>query len=171
LHPSFDEFVAREIDPLLRYATALTCDVYLAQDVVQEVLLRAQQRWARIGATDRPAAYVTRMVTNEYLSWRRRRASRDVTVSLSELEVIGLPSADIAPRYDERDAILASVARLPRKQRAAIVLRYYEGYSDAEIATALDCRIGTVRSHISRALDTLRSAAAATPTHQPEGRR
>jgi RNA polymerase sigma factor (sigma-70 family) len=74
---------------------------------------------------------------------------------------------DGARLYDERDALLARVARLPRKQRAALVLRYYQGYGDEEIAAALDCRIGTVRSHISRALGTLRGQ---TPSYQTEGK-
>jgi RNA polymerase sigma-70 factor (sigma-E family) len=164
----FDEFVARGIDSLLRYATALTCDAHLAQDVVQEALLRAQQRWERISALDNPGAYVRRMVTNEYLSWRRRKVSREVALVLSDLDAIGPPTPDQAPRYDERDAMLARIARLTRKQRAAVVLRYYEGYSDEEIATALSCRIGTVRSHISRGLAALRQD---TPAYQTEGKR
>src|SRR5215203_1768521 len=78
---SFDEFVVERLDGLLRYATVLTDDPHLAQDIVQEVLLRAQQRWAKIEA---PPTYVRRMITNEYLSWRRRRAARSVTPELLE---------------------------------------------------------------------------------------
>ncbi|AXB46386.1 SigE family RNA polymerase sigma factor [Amycolatopsis albispora] len=155
--PTFDEFVAQRLDPLLRYATVLTCDSHLAQDVVQESLLRAQQRWPRIAATGQPGAYVKRMVTNEYLSWRRRRARADVSLSHTELEALGRRSDDPADDYDARDAMLAGIAALPAKQRAAVVLRYYEDCSDAEIAVLLGCREGTVRSHISRALTTLRA--------------
>ncbi|QFU94548.1 RNA polymerase sigma-E factor [Amycolatopsis sp. YIM 10] len=154
--PTFDEFVAQRLEPLLRYATVLTCDPYLAQDVVQESLLRAQQRWPRIAATGQPAAYVKRMVTNEYLSWRRRRARTDVSLSPADLEALGR-SDDPAGDYDDRDAMLAGIAALPARQRAAVVLRYYEDCSDAEIAELLGCREGTVRSHISRALTTLRT--------------
>ncbi|WP_158886358.1 SigE family RNA polymerase sigma factor [Amycolatopsis anabasis] len=159
---SFDEFVAARLDALLRYATVLTCDPHLAQDVVQEVLLRAQQRWPRIAETDAPHAYVKRMVTNEYLSWRRRRAAREVALSLPVLDAIGPVVPDPNLQYDERDAMLARIARLPRKQRTAVVLRYYEHYTDAEIGAVLGCREGTVRSHLSRALSTLR-----TVTRQP----
>ncbi|HET9141800.1 SigE family RNA polymerase sigma factor [Actinophytocola sp.] len=170
--PSFEEFVAHRLDPLLRYATVLTCDAHLAQDVVQEVLLRAQQRWPRIAATDNPSAYVKRMVTNEYLSWRRRRAARGVALSLSAVDADRLAATDALARYDERDAMLSGIARLPAKQRAAVVLRYYAGYSDQEIATELNCKIGTVRTYISRALATLRSARPApAPALTPrEGR-
>jgi RNA polymerase sigma factor (sigma-70 family) len=66
--------------------------------------------------------------------------------------------ADPTARYDERDAMLTKIARLPRKQRACVVLRYYEGCPDNEIAEVLGCRVTTVRSHISRAIATLRVA-------------
>jgi RNA polymerase sigma-70 factor (sigma-E family) len=154
---SFREFVEERLDPLLRYATVLCCDPHLAQDVVQASLLRAQERWARIAAMEAPAAYVKKMVTNEYLGWRRRRASREIAVSLQVLDDIGRPSADTTSRYDERAAMLAKVARLPPKQRAAIVLHFYEGYSYDEIASTLSCRAGTVRGYVSRALSTLRA--------------
>ena len=154
--PSFDDFVAEQVTPLLRYATVLTCDPHLAQDVVQEVLLRAQQKWDRIGSVDLPHAYVKRMVTNEYLSWRRRRAAKDVALCMTTLESVTPPVGDTTHHYDEREAMLQRIAKLPRKQRAAIVLRYYENYEDSEIAQMLGCAEGTVRSHISRALATLR---------------
>jgi RNA polymerase sigma-70 factor (sigma-E family) len=154
----FDQFVADRLDRLLRYATAMTCDRYLAQDIVQDVLLRAQHRWSRIAAMDAPYLYVKRMVTNEYLSWRRRRAARDIASSASTLDTLTPPVSDPAIRHAERDAMRARIAVLPRKQRAALVLRYYDDCTDAEIATVLRCTEGTVRSHISRALKTLRAA-------------
>ncbi|MEU7528584.1 SigE family RNA polymerase sigma factor [Saccharothrix sp. NPDC042600] len=148
---SFEDFAAGQVTPLLRYATVLTGDPHLAQDVVQECLLRAQQRWARIGGLDAPAAYLKRMVTNEYLSWRRRLKPH---VPLTDVDP---GTADPTDHYDVRDAMLHAIAKLPRKQRAAVVLRYYEGYDDREIATTLGCSQTTVRSHISRALATLRA--------------
>ncbi|MEC3980056.1 SigE family RNA polymerase sigma factor [Amycolatopsis sp. H20-H5] len=159
---SFDEFVAERLDGLLRYATVLTADPHLAQDIVQEVLLRAQQRWDRIGA---PPTYVRRMITNEYLSWRRRWATRSVTTSSPEiLEALSPPVADPSHGYDERDAMMSRLSALPRKQRAAIVLRYYENYSDEEIGAVLRCGTSTVRSQISRALAALREAESPRPT-------
>ncbi|HWD06414.1 MAG TPA: SigE family RNA polymerase sigma factor [Amycolatopsis sp.] len=152
---SFDEFVGERLDGLLRYATVLTDDPHLAQDIVQDVLLRAQQRWAKIESAP---TYVRRMVTNEYLSWRRRAIRRVVPSSHEVLDAISPPEADPATAYDERDAMLARLATLPRKQRAALVLRYYENYSDDEIAEVLRCTTSTVRSQISRALATLRAA-------------
>jgi RNA polymerase sigma-70 factor (sigma-E family) len=153
----FEAFVADRLDRLLRYATALTCDPHLAQDVVQDVLLRAQRRWDRIEAMHAPDAYVRRMITNEYLSWRRRRAAHTVASTHGTLDALGTPTADPATGYAERDAMRHRIAVLPRKQRAAILLRYYEDCADAEIAEVLGCSAGTVRSHISRALATLRA--------------
>ncbi|EIE97975.1 SigE family RNA polymerase sigma factor [Saccharomonospora glauca] len=155
----FEDFVQQRLERLLRYATALTCDPHLAEDVVQDVLLRAQRRWDRISSLDAPDAYVRRMVTNEYLSWRRRRAARHVSTTHEALEALSAPVADHATYYAERDAMRARIATLPRKQRAALVLRYYENLTHAEIAGALGCSEGTVRSHISRALSVLRATA------------
>nr|WP_198151983.1 SigE family RNA polymerase sigma factor [Kibdelosporangium sp. MJ126-NF4]CEL22555.1 RNA polymerase, sigma-24 subunit, ECF subfamily [Kibdelosporangium sp. MJ126-NF4]CTQ89411.1 RNA polymerase, sigma-24 subunit, ECF subfamily [Kibdelosporangium sp. MJ126-NF4] len=153
----FDQFVTDRLDRLLRYATAMTCDRYLAQDIVQEVLLRAQRRWDRIGTMDAPYLYVQRMVTNEYLSWWRRRSSRDVASPATTIAAHTPPVGDPAVQHAERDAMRGRIAELPRKQRAALVLRYYEDRSDEEIAEVLKCTTGTVRSHISRALQTLRA--------------
>ncbi len=153
----YDGFVADRLDRLLGYATAMTCDKHLAQDIVQDVLLRAQSRWDRISAMDAPYLYVKRMVTNEYLSWRRRRAAREVAASHAALDEISPAVDDHAARHAERDAMRARIAVLPRRQRAALVLRYYDDSTDEEIATVLGCTVGTVRSHISRALKTLRA--------------
>ncbi|MCT2586268.1 SigE family RNA polymerase sigma factor [Actinophytocola gossypii] len=158
----FAAFVTERLDRLLRYATALTCDPQLAQDIVQDVLLRAQQRWSRIESMASPDAYVRKMITNEYLSWRRRRASRTIASTHATLDALATPTADPAGPYAERDAMRARIAALPRKQRAAILLRYYEDYPDAQIAEVLGCSAGTVRSHISRALATLRAVHQVT---------
>ncbi|PRY41527.1 SigE family RNA polymerase sigma factor [Umezawaea tangerina] len=156
MRDGYDRFVADRLDRLLRYATAITCDKHLAQDIVQDVLVRARSRWGRIGAMDAPYLYVRRMVTNDYLSWRRLRARRDVTSTHAALEVLSPAVPDHAERHAERDAMRARIAVLPRKQRAAIVLRYYEDATTAEIGQVLGCSEGTVRSHLSRALQTLR---------------
>ncbi|QWF82136.1 SigE family RNA polymerase sigma factor [Amycolatopsis sp. CA-230715] len=164
MHEGFDLFVAERLDRLLRYATALTCDPHLAQDIVQEVLLRAQPRWARIESMRSPELYVRRMVTNEYLSWRRRRAAKEISSEHHTLNAIAAPTSDVAGAHAERTAMRARIAMLPRKQRAAILLRYYEDRTDQEIAEVLGCGESTVRSHLSRALSTLRSAGYAAST-------
>lgn len=153
----FDEFLDARLVALLRYASVVTCDPHLAQDVVQEVLLRAQERWSRIGRMDRPEAYIKKMVLNEFLSWRRR-SGRSVPMAREELERVGGVTADPVDALQERQTLVGLIGALPRRQRAVIALRYFEGLSDTEIAGMLDCREVTVRSHASRALAALRAA-------------
>lgn len=151
---TFEEFAVARLPELLRFAAVLTGDRALADDVVQEVLIRTSARWADIGGKDRPERYVRKMVVNEFLSWRRR--SWRVVPSGGGSEVDRRHSPDHAVGHAERDALLAELGRLPRRQRAVLTLRYYEGLSDAEIADVLGCRPGTVRGYASRALATLR---------------
>lgn len=157
---SFDGFVAARLPALLRYATVVTCDPHLAEDVVQEVLVRAQARWGRIAALEQPEAYLRRMVLNEFLSWRRRLGNRTAPrwTQTAPVRTVADPAGQVA----ERDALLRLIAALPPRQRAVIALRFYEDRSDAEIAELLGCREGTVRAHCSRALATLRVAMSAT---------
>jgi RNA polymerase sigma-70 factor (sigma-E family) len=159
---TFDEFVAARLPALLRYATVITGDPYLAEDVVQDSLARAQTRWSRIAATAQPEAYVKRMVLNEYLSWRRRRRLRTVSAPDEAIERAARPVDDPSSAVTERDAMVTLIAGLPPRQRAVLALRYYEGRTDAEIAALLGCREATVRSHAARALAALR--ATATPS-------
>lgn len=155
---TYEEFVAARLPAVLRYATALTGSPPLAQDLVQDVLVRAQAKWKRVAAAERPEAYVRRMVLNEYLGWRRRRSSRDVATAPEHFEGLAGAVADPAEAHGERDRMRRALATLPKRQRAVLVLRFYEGLTDAEIAADLGCSPGTVRSHASRALATLRAA-------------
>jgi RNA polymerase sigma-70 factor (sigma-E family) len=157
---TFEEYVAWRLPALLRYAAVLTGDRDLAQDIVQEVLGRAHVRWRKIARLDQPDHYVRRMITNEYLSWRRRWGR---VFPVGRVTYEPAPAGpDTATTHAERDALLAELARLPRRQQAVLVLRYYEGLSDAQIADLLGCRPGTVRGYASRALATLRIQLGAT---------
>ena len=149
---TFDEFAATRLDAVLRFAVVLTNDKGLAEDVVQEVLIRAHQRWAQIAEMEYPEAYVRRMVVNEFLSWRRKW-SRYVPQADVEPDT---RQPDHAEAQAERSAMLGEVAKLPRRQRAVLVLRYYEGMSDAQIAEALGCAETTVRGYAFRGLAALR---------------
>jgi RNA polymerase sigma-70 factor (sigma-E family) len=156
---TFDEFAATRLNGLLRYAVVLTGDRDLAQDVVQEVLARTQVRWSKISRADSPDSYVRQMVLNEYLSWRRRWAVRNIQAVGERLTDLGDRqglSHDHAQRVVDTDDIWNRLARLPRKQRAVLVLRYYEQLPDDEIAYLLGCAAVTVRSNASKALKTLR---------------
>jgi RNA polymerase sigma factor (sigma-70 family) len=120
--------------------------------VVQEVLLRVSRRWDSVVDTDVPLAYVRRMVVNEYVSWRRKWARIVPRAEVLDERI----TADHADQQADRDDLNRRLDRLPAKQRAVLVLRYYEGLSDHVVAELLGCATGTVRSHASRALATLR---------------
>src|SRR6185437_9609053 len=159
---TFEEFAAARLGAVVRFAAVLAGERALAEDIVQEVLIRAHARWDRIGRLDVPEAYVRKMIVNEYLSWRRR-SWRLVPAGALEAGQ-DRPGRDPAVDHAERDALLAEVSRLPRRQKAVLVLRYYEALSDAEIAEVLGCTPGTVRGYASRALATLRVDLSRTPS-------
>ena len=156
----FDDFVREVLPGLIRYATALSGDPHLAADIVQDVIVRAHGRWSRVRAADRPDLYVKRMVTNEYLSWRRRWHVRNIIpASAAVLQSRAPATADNAQRLADSEDIHQRLAALPRRQRTVLVLRFYEGLDDTEIAETLGISPGTVRSTASRALATLRADA------------
>ena len=163
---TFDEFVAARLGALLRYATVVTCDPHLAQDVTQEVLIRVRDRWSRIAGLESPERYVRRMILNEFLSWRRRGEASHATSVGWELEDSSHGTGGSEQdRVDDRDLLLRLIAALPPRQRAVVALRYYEDLSDDEIADLMGCRPVTVRTQASRALATLRRAVPlALPT-------
>ena len=152
---TFEEFAATRLPGVLRFAGVLTADRALAEDVVQEVLIRAHARWDRISAMDRPELYVRKMIVNEFLSWRRR--SWRLVPAGGGQDVGDRQAQDHAFAHAERAALLGELAKLPRRQRAVLVLRYWMDMSETETAAALNCSVGTVKSQASRALATLRS--------------
>jgi RNA polymerase sigma-70 factor (sigma-E family) len=147
---TFDEFVAVRLTALVRYAAVLVGDRDLAQDVVQDALVRAHSRWGRI---EEPEAYVRRMIVREYLSWRRRfLRRRAIDARFPGAGVVD----DHAGASVDRADLVRRLAALPRRQRAVVVLRYYEGLSTGEIAELLGCSDGAVRTFHSRAMSNLR---------------
>jgi RNA polymerase sigma-70 factor (sigma-E family) len=149
---TFEEFTRTRLAPLLRFATMLCIDVGLAEDLVQDVLIKAHARWGQVEGLDHPEAYVRRMIVNEFVSWRRKWAR---VIPVAEIES-SIQILDHADGYAERDALFRRLVRLPARQRAVIVLRYYGWLTDAEIAQELGCTVGTVRSIASRAISALR---------------
>lgn len=153
----FEAFARRVLPELLRYAGALTGDPHLAADLVQDVMVRAQGRWGRIRRTDHPERYVKKMVTNEHLSFRRRWHTRSVLPVTDEALHARTPAtADPSVRVADHDGLRQRLADLPRRQRAVLVLRFYEDLDDTEIGELLGMTTGTVRSNASRALAALR---------------
>ena len=132
---------------------------------MQDALLRASRRWQTIGQLDRPEAYVRKMIVNEFLSWRRR--SWRLVPGGTGGGLDGPPIPDPAADYAERDAITTELAKLPRRQRTVLVLRYYQGLSDPEIAEVRAPGPGTVRGYAARALAALRAEMAGPPRRAP----
>jgi RNA polymerase sigma-70 factor (sigma-E family) len=149
---SFDEFVAARVSVLLRFAHVLTGDRGLAEDLVQNVLINVHRRWDRIVRAGSPEAYCRQSLVNEYTSWRRRRRNAEAPGTVPDLA-----EADTSDVFAQRELVWGILARLPRRQRAVVVLRYYEAQSDAEIAALLGCAESTVRSLASRAFAVLRA--------------
>jgi RNA polymerase sigma-70 factor (sigma-E family) len=161
---TFEEYVAARGDALLRFAYLLCADRHLAEDLVQEVLARIHDRWYRLTHVEQPDAYLRKAIVRQFLSWRRRRASREI--SLDRLPDRAGAAPDGAARHAARDEMWRLLADLPRKQRAVLVLRFYEDLPDHEIADALGCRPATVRVHASRGLARLRESLTSRPDHQ-----
>lgn len=165
---TFDEFVRAELGALTRFSGALAGDRHLAEDMLSDALLKVARKWRRISALDDPAAYVRQIVVNTYLD-DRRKARRRRTTPTSDQWVLDQAAPDAAAEVVTRAEVTALLALLPAQQKAAVVLRYLLDETDEEIAEALGCSPGTVRSHLSRARATLRLAASSTES-SPAGR-
>jgi len=153
---SFEEYVAARGAGLVRFAKLLTGDLHRAEDLVQDALARAYLRWGSIRRTDQPDVYVRRLLVNASRSWWRRRSNRERPADRPA-------SGDLSTESAERDAMRRLIATLPHRQRAVLVLRYYEDLDDVTIAAILDCSPVTVRTHAKRALDMLRKRYGAGP--------
>lgn len=162
---SFEEYVTTRAGALLRFGYVLSGDRHLAEDLVQEVLARIHQRWHRMAQVEQPDAYIRTAIVRQFVSWRRLRASRET--SLDRLPDRPDPSPDAATRQASRDELWRLLATLPRKQRAVLVLRFYEDLPYVEIAEVLGCRETTVRVHASRGLARLRQVLQ-PPSHLTE---
>lgn len=152
----FEAWAEARVAGLLRFAYLVTGSQHAAEDAVQAALTRACEKWSRVGRAHDPDSYVRRMVVNEHISTWRRAGRREVAVA----EVRDAVVVDAAAGVDDSDAVWRMCSALPRRQRAAVVLRFYEDLEYAEIAALLDCSETTVRSHVHRALTSLRATMA-----------
>ena len=147
----FDRFVSDSTDALLRTAYLLVWDLGEAEDLVQETLLDVARRWPRVRRMERPIAYARRVLVNRALKGGPRRAQR-------RQELIGEPPLERSPdtseaqAFDARDELMEALAMLPPRQRAVLVLRYFLDLPEAEVAAAMKCSLGTVKSTASRGL-------------------
>lgn len=150
----FASWMAARQGRLLRTAYLLTGDVHAAEDLVQTALAKLYLAWDRVAEAPSVDAYARKILVNEHTStWRRLWRHREVVTDTSTYDV-----PVTGEQYDGvADALWEAVRGLPERQRAVVVLRYYEQLSERETADALGVTVGTVKSQASRALDTLRA--------------
>ena len=163
----FAGWVAAKGPAMERYAFVLTGDRQRAEDLVQNTLLRVYRQWGRLSEMEHPDAYVRRMVTNQYLDWRRRRQN---TESPDPMENDDGAAPDLAIGVVDRDELARALQGITPHQRTVLVLRHVEGLDDDAIATVLGCSATTVRSHAARGRERLRSLLSDN-TDRPVGRK
>src|SRR4051794_956871 len=155
LEESFRDFAVAQWPALTRLAYLLVGDPGHAEDVVQTALSKVWLVWGRV-RDEAPDAYARRAVTNTATSWWRRRWHGErPTETLPDRSY----DDELAPRLSDRAELSAALRALPPRQRAAVVLRFAEDFSEAQVAAALDCSTGTVKSLTSRGLARLRTDA------------
>jgi RNA polymerase sigma-70 factor (sigma-E family) len=142
---SVEDLFRAQYGPMVRLAHVLTGSNAAAEDLVQDCFARLHRRWDR---TSNPGGYLRVSVVNACRSWHRSRFRER-----ARLRLVGASDQVVAPEARE---LLDALARLSYPQRAALVLRYYEGLGEREIAAALGCPPGTVKSHLYRGLEQLR---------------
>ena len=157
----FDRFVSDSTDALLRTAFLIVWDLEEAEDVVQETLLEVARRWPRVRRMEHPVAYARRVLVNRALraAGRRGRARQELT---GESPVEHTDESASPDAFDTHDELMAALAALPPRQRAVLVLRYFLDLPEAEVAAALKCSLGTVKSTASRGLARLEQAMRPT---------
>jgi RNA polymerase sigma-70 factor (sigma-E family) len=161
---TFDGVVAARGQRLQRTAYLLTGDWALAEDLLQTALARAYPRWRWIEGDD-PEAYVRKILVNTWSSWWRRRWRGEVpTETLPDRPARSGHSSgdDEYDAVDRRDALESALARLPKRQRAVVVLRYHDDLTEAQVASLLGISVGTVKSQASKAFRSMRSDTALT---------
>jgi len=149
----FDGFVTARSAALLRTCYLLTRNWASAEDLLQTALAKTWFAWGRIEGNPEP--YLRAVIVNTYTSWWRRRWSREQP--MGELpEPAQRSGRDAMADVDDRDVLWAALGRLPKRQRAVVVLRYFEDLTEAQTAATLGVSVGTVKSQTSRALASMR---------------
>lgn len=156
----FEHFVDTCAGDLLRTSYLIVWDLEEAEDLVQETLLRVARRWPRVRRMDLPGAYARRILVNLAINDAKRRSRRRRELEPPD----GAPleahadraAADVFEAFDARAELLGALAVLPPRQRAVLVLRYFEDLSEAQTAQTLNCSVGTVKSTAWRGLARLR---------------
>jgi RNA polymerase sigma-70 factor (sigma-E family) len=153
----FDHFVADHTDALVRTAYLIVWDLGDAEDLVQETLFEVARRWPRVRRMEHPSAYARRILVNRAVGGAERRAQRRQELN-AEAPVQRTPEIGPGAGLAEHEELMGALAALPPRQRAVIVLRYFVDLPEAEVAAALKCSLGTVKSTAARGLARLEQA-------------
>lgn len=152
----FRDFVAARGLALSRMAYMVTGDHGLAEDLVQEALVKVAARWRKLSEQGDPEPYVRKVIINQLRTWRRPR--RLAFVSTADLPESS-PSTDEAAQAESKVALARALSVLTDKQRIVLYLRFYEDLSESAVAAQLGCSVGTVKRHAHDALKRLRKVA------------
>jgi RNA polymerase sigma-70 factor (sigma-E family) len=153
---AFRDYVAGRSARLLKTAWLLTGDWHLAEDLLQTALAKTALAWHRIERWESVDAYVRKAMVTTYATWWRRKWRGETPTDVLPEQLI---SGDAYNEVDLRESVRRALVSLPARQRAVVVLRYFEDLSEAETAAALGCSVGAVKSHASRALARLRESS------------
>jgi RNA polymerase sigma-70 factor (sigma-E family) len=167
----FERFVAESTDTLLRTAYLIVWDLAEAEDLVQECLLSVARRWPRVRTMEHPLAYARRVLVNLALDGSARRSRRRRELEHSERSALDVRADERSRRelsgVDARSELIPALGTLPPRQRAVLVLRYFEDLSEAQVAAVLGCSLGTVKSTASRGLTRLGTVLGPNPPGAP----
>jgi RNA polymerase sigma-70 factor (sigma-E family) len=162
-HVDFDEFVSARWVRLYRLAFLLTTDEAAAEDLLQTAMKETFARWPKVSRMESPEGYVRRLLVNAVIPGSRRPARRRAWLKAV------LPERPVPPddaRVVDHLLLWPLVCALPERQRAVVVLRYYEDLSESEAAEVLGCAVGTVQSQTDDAMRALRRGLRAAPTRE-----
>lgn len=160
----FERFAAAHVDGLLRTAYLMVGDRAEAEDVVQESMLRVARKWPRVKGMEHPGSYARKVMVNLVLDDAPKRTRRKGELLAVESPKQSGDGGASAASLDSRTDLIRALAALPARQRAVLVLRYFADLPETEVAAALGCSVGTVKSSSSRALERLREGFEAPAT-------
>lgn len=163
----FQAFATRTNGSLTRLAYLLSGDQHLANDLVQTCLIRLYQVWPKVREKDAADAYARKVLLRCWLN-ERRRPWRRVEARDGYVPDTPLPESDLARAVHLKEVVRVALAKLPPRQRATVVLRYWSQHSVTETATILRCSEGNVKSQSARGLAALRAALAALDSEAVE---
>jgi RNA polymerase sigma-70 factor (sigma-E family) len=162
---SFETYVLEHGASLARLAFLLTVDHQLAEDLVQTTLAKVALRWDQVAASGHPGGYVRRALVRTAIGWRRRHWHAERPAAT----VPDTAGRDHLAAVDDHDRLRRALLALPPRQRATVVLRFYEDRPEAEVASILRCSVGTIKSQTAKGLARLRILLDESPSSPQSG--